>query len=262
VSEEFQPKVYLGWLENQRQAVGSEHASSAGETLLSVESGIKVFGQKMVIARDREGRGASPLDISPGSMVYLKAPSGTGKTTVMKMIMGLVRGEHLRVRLNGTLITERSPRKLWQDQLWGKKLTMVFQHADEALNPRSTVAETFYGLPSRKQITRAAIKETLSELFDFEIDNEFLNRRVNALSGGQKQRLNLLRSLFLDTDILLLDEPLNGLDFDSATKVLSMIETKQRTGKGILLVSHNEEIFDAIIPPTNVYYLLARTSSD
>ena len=134
---------------------------------------------------------------------------------------------------------------------------MVFQHADEALNPRSTVAETFQGLPLRGQLTDEGIRRILGELFDFDITEEFLHRRVEALSGGQKQRLNLLRSLSLDTDILVLDEPVNGLDFESITKVLSMIRMRQHSGKGILLVSHNEEIFDALVSRQYIYYLRA-----
>ncbi len=255
VLETFQPSVYLGWLGNQKKDGDADELSSGKQPLLRVESGAKVFGQTLVVSRDVEGKEVCPLEVCSGHMVYLKAPSGTGKTTLMKMIMGLVRGDHLRLHLNGTVITERTARRFWQNRLWGRKLTMVFQHADEALNPRSTVAETFQGLPVPGKITGDGIKGTLRELFDFDITDEFLSRRVDALSGGQKQRLNLLRSLSLNTDILILDEPINGLDFESITKVLSMIGTRQRSGKGILLVSHNEEIFDALVPRRNVYYL-------
>jgi len=257
--EEFQPSVYLGWLDGQRNdAVGSQPAADAGP-LLRVEGGMRVFGQDLAVSRDARGTDACPLDIHAGSLVYLKAPSGTGKTTMMKMIMGLIRGDHLRMELDGTTITERTPAKVWRDHLWGRKLTMVFQHADEALNPRSTVAEAFQGLPFRAEMTEQVIEGILSELFDFEITGEFLRRPVSALSGGQKQRLNLLRSLSLNTDILLLDEPVNGLDFESITRVLSMIRARQKSGKGILLVSHNEEIFDALVSPEHVYYLHTRT---
>lgn len=134
---------------------------------------------------------------------------------------------------------------------------MVFQHADEALNPRSTVAETFRGLPTRKRVTLKNIRQTLAELFEDEITEDFLNKEVRVLSGGQKQRLNLLRSLFLDTDIVILDEPLNGLDFESTTRVVSMLREKQQASKSILLISHNEEIFETLIPHQYTYYLRA-----
>lgn len=255
VLNEFQPRTYLGWLEQQKRDFVP--SPKQGAPLMRLESGAEVFGQRLEISRDPEGADISPMEILPGTLVYLKAPSGTGKTTIVKMIMGLIRGERFQLDLSGITLTERTPRRLWQHELWGRKMTMVFQHADEALNPRSTVLETFQGLPSEKRITREDIRGILRELFDIEIGEDFLNKQVSALSGGQKQRLNLLRSMALNTDILILDEPLNGLDFESATKVLRMLKEKQHAGKGILLISHNEEIFDALIPRDHIYHLHA-----
>jgi ABC-type multidrug transport system ATPase subunit len=97
----------------------------------------------------------------------------------------------------------------------------------------------------------------MKELFDNEIEDSFLKTKVKYLSGGQKQKLNLLRSFILDTDILILDEPLNGLDFESIMKVITMLQAKQKSGIALMIISHNEEIFDAIISKENVYYLQA-----
>ncbi len=134
---------------------------------------------------------------------------------------------------------------------------MVFQHADEALNLNTTVADIFKGLPNYDQIGPEKIRRQLSDLFDMKIDDAFLKKTVKYLSGGQKQRLNLLRTIILDTDLLILDEPLNGLDFVSSQKIIAMIQAKQQAGKGILLISHNEEILDPLVPEENRYYLAA-----
>jgi ABC-type multidrug transport system ATPase subunit len=61
----------------------------------------------------------------------------------------------------------------------------------------------------------------------------------------------------LNTDILILDEPFNGLDFRSIVKVLAILKERQKAGKGILLISHNEEIFDTVVNPEQVYYITA-----
>lgn len=255
VLRSFEPQVYIGWLDTQRKNPVSVPSSRHGAPLLRVEGGAEVFGWQLEISKDREGREVTPLEIFPGGMVYLKAPSGMGKTTLVKMMMGLLRGDRLHLKLGETQLTEQTPRRFWQSRIWGRKMTMTFQHADEALNPRSTVAETFQGLPSRKRATPEEIRRTLGELFEGEIGDEYLQRRVSALSGGQKQRINLLRGLFLGTDILILDEPLNGLDFESTKRVIANLRGKQQAGKGILLISHNEEIFDALIPEDEIYYL-------
>lgn len=255
VLKDFQPQVYLGWLRQQKEYSVKEPSTHRREPLCRVESGAEVFGQQLIISKDRPGTEESPLEIFPGTMTYLKAPSGTGKTTLVKLMIGLIPAGRLRLTLEDVQLTEHSGRQYWQTHIWGKKMTMVFQHADEALNPRSTVAETFEGLPSRKRVTPDDVRRILGELFDGEIGNDFLRRRVSALSGGQKQRLNLLRGLSLNTEILILDEPLNGLDFESATKVLAMLGEQQQEGKAILVISHNEEIFDALVSKDSVYYL-------
>jgi len=61
--------------------------------LLTVEPSLEVFGRPLIVTQDAEGRKPAPLTVSPGSMVYLKAPSGTGKTTLVKSIMGLIRSD-------------------------------------------------------------------------------------------------------------------------------------------------------------------------
>lgn len=250
---DFQAATYTGWLKNQEK-----RTTQGGRTevpLLAVESEIGVFGRKLVVSRSANGLQPTALELFPGEIVYLKAPSGEGKTTVMKMIMGLIRGELFRMTLGGSTVTEQTPTRYWREHLWGRRLTMVFQHADEALNPRSKVREIFEGLPLPERMTRSEIKRRLGELFEGEITDGFLDKQVSLLSGGQKQRLNLVRGLALDTEILLLDEPLNGLDFDSTTRVIALLEEKQRAGKGILLVSHNEEIVETMVEAGNVLYL-------
>jgi ABC-type glutathione transport system ATPase component len=254
---EFFPGRYTRWLERHRAGI-PEARVRAKEPLLVAESGMEIFGRSHVISADRTGEEIRPLILYPGTITYVKAPSGTGKTTVVKMIMGLLRGTRMKVAIGGLTLTERTSRRFWQRHIWGRQITMVFQHADEALNPHATVRETFHGLPSKRPITVGRISQELSEFFDSAEDNVFLNKQVSTLSGGQKQKLNLLRGLFLDTNILIVDEPLNGLDFLNTGKVIEMLRKKQSAGKAILLISHNEEIFDAIVPKEDIFYLHAR----
>jgi peptide/nickel transport system ATP-binding protein len=256
---DFKPEHYTSWVKNQEESKRARVSTGAQQPLLRVESGIEVFGRRLVLSRDRTGSNC-PLEIPPYSMVYLKAASGVGKTTFAKTVMGLIRARHLTIDLNlhgtGISLTEDTPKRFWQNRVWGKQMAITFQHADEALNQNSTVRGAFSGLPA-KESTAEDINRMMAELFEGSVNENFLNKKVKYLSGGQKQKLNLLRSLVLDTDILILDEPLNGLDFESIMKVLSMLKKKQKAGKGILLISHNEEIFDAIVPQEYVYYLQA-----
>lgn len=251
--QNFDPDTYLQWLSVQHPTNASGPASTQ---LLSIESDAQVFGRSLLISKEKSGEKPSPLVLNSGEMVYLKAASGVGKTTLVKLVMGLLISEKLSAHLGDIHLTEKTPTRFWQRKIWGRKMTMVFQHADEALNPESTVKGVFAGLPTLRNRSDAEILQTLAELF--EVDSSFLNKKVKHLSGGQKQRLNLLRGFALDTDVLILDEPLNGLDFESAGKVIALLQRKQNAGKGILLISHNEEIFDKIVSPKNIYYLSAQ----
>ena len=84
-----------------------------------------------------------------------------------------------------------------------------------------------------------------------------LHQSVDTLSKGYRHRTCFAQSIIHDPDVLILDEPLNGLDFESAGKVIAMLQRKQNAGKGILLISHNEEIFDRLVSPGSIYYLRA-----
>jgi ABC-type dipeptide/oligopeptide/nickel transport system ATPase subunit len=171
------------------------------------------------------------------------------------MALGLIAGTHFRATIDGREVTETTPRRMWQREIWGRKITMVFQHADEALNPNATIAGALAGLPVR--LDPEARMGMLRSFYGEGTEESFLGRKVAALSGGQKQRLNLMRGLMLGTDVVVLDEPLNGLDFRSMQRVLDLVKEQMARGTAFLLISHNEEIFEAIVPPDQVYYLSA-----
>jgi ABC-type dipeptide/oligopeptide/nickel transport system ATPase subunit len=221
-----------------------------------VESGLRVFGKKLGFHGPGDRSERSHLEIRSGDLVYLKARSGAGKTTVAKIIMGLQRADYFRMNFDGIRLGEVSPPRYWEKKLWGKKMTMVFQHADEALNLKSTVGQSLAILPVESTQTEEGRRGILASLFDDGSLPTLARKRVSYLSGGQKQRLNLLRAFALSTSFLILDEPLNALDFRSITRVLQAIERRRELGQGILLISHNEDIFQALIPPELTYTLV------
>ncbi|HVN47182.1 MAG TPA: ATP-binding cassette domain-containing protein [Bacteroidota bacterium] len=256
---DFVPDRYLNWLRAERSARFSEQPVSWNRPILRVSSSVEVFGRRLELSNESSCNQNCALELFPFSMAYLKAASGVGKTSFAKAMMGLVPSKHLHLQLKNVLLTEVTVKKYKEEQLWGKRMVMAFQHADEALNQNSNVEGTLTGLPVK--MSAAEIRTIMKKLFGSNIEDTFLKTKVKYLSGGQKQKLNLLRCLVLDTDVLILDEPFNGLDFNSIVNVLSILKEKQREGKGILIISHNEEIFDAVISPDRVYYLHASPST-
>jgi ATPase components of various ABC-type transport systems, contain duplicated ATPase len=251
---DFSAQEYLTWLDTSRPP---EYRQSAEhDEVLNVDAAFSIFRRDYRICKDPQRTRPVPLVIHRGEMVYIKAASGVGKTTLAKIIMGLYRAHRLSMKLGRIALTHQTPNSVWAKQIWGKKAGMVFQLADEALDLASTIQETFQGLPLAQKLNTADIKNILFQLFDREnVTDGFLHRKVAYLSGGQKQRLNLLRTLSLNTDLIILDEPLNGLDFLGVKRVLNLIEEKRKAGGALLLISHNEEIFDSLIDQDHMYYL-------
>jgi peptide/nickel transport system ATP-binding protein len=251
---DFSAQEYLTWLDASRPP---EYRQSTGrDEVLNVDPAFSIFRRDYRICKDPQRTRPVPLTIHRGEMVYVKAASGVGKTTLAKIIMGLYHAHRFSMKLCGIAITQRTPNAVWAKQIWGKKAGMVFQLADEALDLASTIQETFEGLPLGRKLSVVDIKNILLQLFDLDnVTDGFLHRKVAYLSGGQKQRLNLLRTLTLNTDLIILDEPLNGLDFLGVKRVLGLLEEKRKAGGALLLISHNEEIFDSLIDHDHMYYL-------
>jgi peptide/nickel transport system ATP-binding protein len=251
---DFSAKEYLSWLDTA--APPKDKASPDTAEVLRIEPEFKIFNRTHFICTDPERSRQGPLVIRKGEIAYVKAASGVGKTTLAKIIMGLYPAQKFSMSLCGMTVNHCSPGTMWSRRIWGKKAGMVFQHADESLDLESNIGETFKGLPFKRGPGDRDIVGLLSPLFDPQsLTDNFLKRKVSFLSGGQKQRLNLLRTLSLDTDLIILDEPLNGLDFKGVTRVLDLLEEKRKNGSAFLLISHNEEIFDSIVDPRHRYYL-------
>jgi peptide/nickel transport system ATP-binding protein len=251
---DFSADKYLNWLHNAPKLNPVKTRKNAATPVLRLKSGLQVFDYQLFFNIKEEKQ--TDLLIYPGEMVYLKAPSGTGKTTIAKIIMGLIPAKNLQLEIAGYKISEKTSAHFYKRKIWGKKAGLVFQHADEALNLKSTVTEIFKGLPIKRSKSKETLKEYFKNLFSKEsADKRFLKKQTAFLSGGQKQRLNILRTVILNTDLLILDEPLNGLDFESIKVVLQMLNERLQSGTGILLISHNEEIFGKIVPQDKIFYL-------
>jgi spermidine/putrescine transport system ATP-binding protein len=172
------------------------------------------------------------LTVDEGELCCLLGPSGSGKSTVLRAISGFERPSAGRVRLDGVDITDLPPNE--------RDCSMVFQ--DWALFPHRSVRENVeFGLKMRgvaapKRESRATEMLALVEMDGYE------DSRPDQLSGGQKQRVALARSLVVDPDLLLLDEPLSSLDRRlRETMQLELKDIHDRVGTTMLYVTHDQD---------------------
>ena len=176
------------------------------------------------------------LDINKNSLITIFGESGAGKTSILRMISGLMDPDMGYIEVNG---------KTWYNSSEGinlktqnRKIGYVFQ--DYALFPNMTVKENLtYALEKRQD------PGIVSELLDIiELEN-LKDRRSGTLSGGQKQRVSLARALVGHPEILLLDEPLSALDEAIRSKLQDYIlRVHGKYNLTTILVSHDlPEIF-------------------
>lgn len=152
--------------------------------------------------RDRPVLRQFNLEVGKGELLSLLGPSGCGKTTTLRTIAGFIMAQKGTVTVDGKDYTRVPPNK--------RNIGLVFQNY--ALFPHLTVFDNVaYGL-RRRRVERSEIKKRVDGVLDLVSLTGFEKRLPAQLSGGQRQRVALARSIVIQPDLLLLDEPLSNLD--------------------------------------------------
>lgn len=176
------------------------------------------------------------LTVQRGEIVAIMGRSGTGKTTVLRLIMGLIRPTSGSIRINGAEITSLAERELGTVRA---DMGMVFQGA--ALFDSMTVGENVaFGLLEHRRLPAAEITERMEQLLEM-VDMAGTEDLLPAqLSGGMRKRIGIARALALEPGIMLYDEPTAGLDPISAAATDALISRlRDRVGVTSLIVSHD-----------------------
>lgn len=171
------------------------------------------------------------LVIPSGELTALLGPSGCGKTTMMKMIAGLLEPTAGDVAFDG--------RSILRDKPEDRGAVMVFQN--HLLFPHMSVADNVgFGLRMRR-VPKAQIAARVAEMLAMVKLADLGHRKPSELSGGQQQRVALARALIVNPKVLLLDEPLSGLDAHLRTEMRELIRALQKTlGITTIFVTHDQ----------------------
>lgn len=179
------------------------------------------------------------LFIRKGQAIGVIGESGSGKTTLARVIAGLL------APCAGTMefgVRELRPMLSGRDKEELRRIQIVFQSADTALNPSHTI-ERILARPLKfyKGLKGAALQARIHELLDLvKLPHSVAQRLPGGLSGGQKQRVNLARALAAEPELILCDEVTSALDTVVGAAVLDLIaDLRQKLGVSFLFISHD-----------------------
>jgi NitT/TauT family transport system ATP-binding protein len=172
------------------------------------------------------------LSVKEGEIFMLLGPSGCGKTTTLEMAAGFVEPTEGDVIVDGELVEEPSPNK-----------GVIFQETDAAIFPWKTALENVeFGLKLSKDYDAETRREIAIENLELVGLGDAIDKYPGELSGGMKQRIQMARSLALEPDVLLMDEPFGALDAQTK-RVLQqeLLNVWRDLETTILFVTHDIE---------------------
>ena len=197
--------------------------------LLEVGAASKRFGAKTLLD-------VGALTLAAGDLIVLSGDNGSGKTTFLKMLAGLERGDRLRLRFDGIEASEASyPREL--------RHAIIYVHQHPYLFDTSIADNIRYGLRLRK-LPAAERERRVREAIAWAGVEPLAQVPPRRLSGGEKQRVALARAKVLEPRVLLVDEPTANLDAQSRIQVIDLLR-KTATGDNCVVVAcHDRELME------------------
>lgn len=178
------------------------------------------------------------LSFAPGSMTAVVGPNASGKTTLMKTLLGLVIPDRGEIRFDGRPVRAGD---------WEYRRQVGYMPQTPHLPENLTVAEVL-SLVARVRGEAPAMRQQLFERFQLA---GFIDKPVGKLSGGTRQKVNAVAAMMFDVPVLVCDEPTAGLDPVASSRLKDWLQQARSRGKTIVLTSHHladiEELADRIV---------------
>ena len=232
--------------------------SDSTAPLLEVEGVRKVFRSGGWLSGGRKARVHAVDSVSftlrAGETLGLVGETGSGKSTLGRLVLRLVEPTGGRIRLDGEDLTALSKREMRRRR---RDVQMVFQDPYGSLDPRmkvgALVAEPMRVHGTWRGAGRARVVEVVHQVG---LQEDHLDRYPHEFSGGQRQRIGIARAMALRPRVLVLDEPVSALDVSIQAQIINLLGDLQReSGMGFLFIAHDLAVVRHVSDRVAVMYL-------
>ncbi|HSF25794.1 MAG TPA: ATP-binding cassette domain-containing protein [Blastocatellia bacterium] len=204
----------------------SQHAESA----IEFENVTMAYGDRKILDD-------VSFSVNPGETKIVMGGSGTGKSTILKLVLGLIKPQSGRILVDGDDIAQMDERELTEER---KKIGMVFQEG--ALFDSLSVYENVGFRLFEQEVPEREIEEAVLRMLRFVNLEHTINMMPAELSGGMRRRVGIARALVGSPQLILFDEPTAGLDPPTARTILELaIKLRDLEGVSSIFVTHRLE---------------------
>lgn len=203
--------------------------------MIKFEKVTKIYPDKTVVLRDVS------FEIKEGEFVSIVGKSGAGKTTLVRLILGLETPTSGEVFFDGLNITEASSSQMQEIR---RKIGGIYQ--DYKLLPNRTVYENVSYIMQVEGKDNEVISTEVPRVLEIIGLKDKLNNFPSELSGGEQQRLAIARALVNHPEIIIADEPTGNLDPYNTYEVVSLLQKINQAGKTVVLATHDREVINKL----------------
>lgn len=207
-----------------------QHIINYNEPVISISGLYKSFGEQQVLK-------GIDFNLFKGENVAVLGKSGTGKSVLIKIIVGLLKPDKGEVLVLGQLVD-----KLDRNELDALRLRIGFSFQNSALYDSMNVYQNlaFPLTMNVKNLGKGEVNDAVAEVLEAVGLKDKINELPSDLSGGQRKRIGIARTLILKPEIMLYDEPTSGLDPVTSAEIIELInEVQQKYNTSSVIITHD-----------------------
>jgi cobalt/nickel transport system ATP-binding protein len=192
------------------------------------------------------------MDIRQGEKICVIGANGTGKSTLLQMLDGLVFPDEGTISAFGKELSEERFNNLDFSRTFRKKVGLVFQNTDIQLFCPTVKEDIVFG-PMQLEIKESEIKKHTDEIIALLDIGHLLDRSPHQLSIGEKRKVAIASTLAVDPEVLIFDEPTAGLDPQTTRHIIDFIMQANEAGKTIITATHDLHIVEEIADQVYIF---------